>query len=567
MKKASVYELLKLLSPYKLKIIFLVFIMIFTAGCNLLMPLVSKSIMDDGFMKADAVILRERVMEMFVLVLIIAVIDIVKDKIRIGIQTDLKLFLSQNAFHHLSRLPMNYFDTKNYGEIFNNLKADIQNVSMIADNSLFFVFAQIFSIIGGIVGLFILNFKLAFLVILLIPIKYFIARFFANRNRKLMESYIIAEQHYAKWFGDAISGIQEIKLFHLYQKKYEEFGMHQKEIMNYHKKTSILFSYNIGIEKIIMQLLLSAIYILGAIQVFNLESSIGSTFAFISYSAYVTAPITAIMSIKQMLSGIFPSVERYVDFMNVTEEKVSGKEVPTHNKIYFDKVSMTYGGGAGENAVDDISFQIKPFTKTAIIGRNGSGKSTIINIILRLYDYNEGKVTLSGTDIREFDLDQYRNLFSVVSQDICLFHDTIRNNICLYKDFSDDEIYFAIKVSGLEEMIEKNTLEYIVGERGTLLSGGEKQKISFARAVLHNKPILILDEATANTDIQSKKSMFQYLFETTNHKTIITITHSDEILKLVDHILLVDHGKIISLGKYDDLLKNKIAFQDMILDE
>lgn len=269
MKKASVSELLKLLLPYKFKILGIVTILILNAGFSLILPLLSKSIMDDGFIGGDQGVLILRVIQTLMLVILICGIDIMKDKIRIGIQNDLNLNLSRNFFRHLSRLNMSYFDEKNDAEILNNLRMDIENICMVADNSLFFVFAQIFSIIGGMVGLFILNAKLAGLVVLLIPIKYLIARYFAKQNKKIMQQYIMSEEVYSKWFGDVVSGMREIKLFNLYQHKYAEFQDYQENIVENSKKANLLLTYNMTTEKVIMQILMSCIYILGAIQVFK----------------------------------------------------------------------------------------------------------------------------------------------------------------------------------------------------------------------------------------------------------------------------------------------------------
>lgn len=326
--------------------------------------------------------------------------NIMKDKIRIGIQNDLKLNLSRNSFRHLSRLNMSYFDEKNDAEILNNLRMDIENICMVADNSLFFVFAQIFSIIGGMVGLFILNAKLAGLVVLLIPIKYLIARYFAKQNKKIMQQYIMSEEVYSKWFGDVVSGMREIKLFNLYQHKYAEFQDYQENIVENSKKANLLLTYNMTTEKVIMQILMSCIYILGAIQVFNLETSVGTTFAFISYSACVTSPITAIMNIKQMLAGIFPSVERYVAFINIEEEQVEGEKVPSMGDITLTNVSMCYETNPDKYAIENLSLTIKAGSKTAVIGTNGSGKSTFVNLLLRLYKYSSGSITMNDMEVR-----------------------------------------------------------------------------------------------------------------------------------------------------------------------
>lgn len=563
MKKASVSELLKLLLPYKFGISGIILILILNAIFSLILPLLSKSIMDDGFIGGDQGVLILRVMQTLILVILICGIDIVKDKIRIGIQNDLKLNLSSNSFQHLSRLNMSYFDEKNDAEILNNLRMDIENICMVADNSLFFVFAQVFSIIGGMVGLFILNAKLAGLVILLIPIKYLIARYFAKKNKKIMQQYIESEEVYSKWFGDVVSGMREIKLFNLYQHKYVELQGYQERIVKSSKKANLLLTYNTTVEKITMQLLMSCIYILGAIQVFNLETSVGTTFAFISYSAYVTSPITAIMNIKQMLAGIFPSVERYVAFVNIEEEQVEGEKVPSIGDIILTDVSMHYDTNPNKYAIENLSLTIKAGSKTAVIGTNGSGKSTLINLLLRLYRYNSGSITMNGVEISSLNLDDYRSMFSVVSQDVVLFNGTIKDNLCLYKDFSDSAIKFAIQASGLEGFIKEHSLDYVVGERGTALSGGEKQKLSLARAILHDKPILILDEATANTDVYSKKYIHNYLFEATE-KTVIIITHSDEVLQMMDNIVFLENGKVLCHGTYQELLSQNKDFQNMM---
>lgn len=563
MKKASVSELLKLLLPYKFGISGIILILILNAIFSLILPLLSKSIMDDGFIGGDQGVLILRVMQTLILVILICGIDIVKDKIRIGIQNDLKLNLSSNSFQHLSRLNMSYFDEKNDAEILNNLRMDIENICMVADNSLFFVFAQVFSIIGGMVGLFILNAKLAGLVILLIPIKYLIARYFAKKNKKIMQQYIESEEVYSKWFGDVVSGMREIKLFNLYQHKYVELQGYQERIVKSSKKANLLLTYNTTVEKITMQLLMSCIYILGAIQVFNLETSVGTTFAFISYSAYVTSPITAIMNIKQMLAGIFPSVERYVAFINIEEEQVEGEKVPSIGDIILTDVSMHYDTNPNKYAIQNLSLTIKAGSKTAVIGTNGSGKSTLINLLLRLYRYNSGSITMNGVEISSLNLDDYRSMFSVVSQDVVLFNGTIKDNLCLYKDFSDSAIKFAIQASGLEGFIKEHSLDYVVGERGTALSGGEKQKLSLARAILHDKPILILDEATANTDVYSKKYIHNYLFEATE-KTVIIITHSDEVLQMMDNIVFLENGKVLCHGTYQELLSQNKDFQNMM---
>lgn len=563
MDKEYLKELLKLLTPYKSKIVFIFIILIFNSIFSLLLPLLSQSIMDDGFLLGDNQLISKRVLQVMFLTIFIVSIDTLKDIIRIKIQSDLNSNLSKKSFEHLCKLDLEYFDTKNHSEISSNLKTDIRNVCMIADSSLFFVIAQLFSIVGGTIGLLILNYQLALLVILIIPIKFFISKFFAKQTKKIMTEYIVSEENYAKWFGDTINGIKEIKLFNLFEKNIDECSKLQKNIIDNNKSFNLIISYNSSVERLMSQLLISSIYILGAIQVLNLETTIGGVFAFISYTAYVTSPITAITNINQTLAGILPSVKRYTKFMDIKEEQNNGKLSCKNGDIIFKNITIIYESN-NQIALKDISFEIKKSSKVAIIGRNGSGKTTLINSLLRLYNYNSGSIELNGANIKDIELLSYRNIFSVVSQNVLLFDDTIYNNICLKHKFDQSVVDKAIEISGLADFIYENSLEYIVGENGALLSGGEKQKIALARAILHNKEILVLDEVTSNIDTNSEKIIYDFLFNSSIDKTIITITHDSNILKLMDKIILLDNGELVSSGSYDFLIKNCDEFKLII---
>ena len=193
-------------------------------------------------------------------------------------------------------------------------------------------------------------------------------------------------------------------------------------------------------------------------------------------------------------------------------------------------------------------------SKTAIIGRNGSGKTTIINLITRMYEPASGKILLGADNISELSLPEYRNMVSVVSQQIYLFNDTIRNNICLYKQMGDDMIEAACKDSGLEEFIKEVSLDYVVGQNGAMLSGGQKQKIALARALVYDKPIVIFDEATSNTDAYSEQQINGLLDTKLKEKTVIVITHKKEILGKMDQLVVLKDGIVVDIGAYDELI-------------
>ena len=551
--KEAVKRLLLLLDRYRKTIIVIVGCLFISTGLNLCVPLISRRIMDDGFIGGNKNLLVGLVLASMIIFIINSLIDIIKEKKRVDISAKIQYFLSEQSFSHLMKLRVNYFNNTNYAEILSNINADINQMASIADTSVFFVITQAFSMTGGIIGLFIIDFRMTILVLLFIPIKCVVMKRFAKKQKQIMDEFIQRNQKYAKWFGDTVGGVLEVKLFHISDKKHEEFALYQNDIIEKQKQMNMLSQWNMIIDSIMVQFLSTLLYILGANLVFDLRLSIGSVFAFITYSAYVTGPISAILNIGYLLSGIIPSTKRYYAFMDLEEETDSGKTTELClNDLKMEQVSFAYEND--KYILKNIDILFAKGSKTAIIGRNGLGKTTIINLITRMYEPASGKILLGADNISELSLPEYRNMVSVVSQQIYLFNDTIRNNICLYKQMGDDMIEAACKDSGLEEFIKEVSLDYVVGQNGAMLSGGQKQKIALARALVYDKPIVIFDEATSNTDAYSEQQINGLLDTKLKEKTVIVITHKKEILGKMDQLVVLKDGIVVDIGAYDELI-------------
>lgn len=561
--REAVRKLLALLKDYT-KIISIIFgCLLISTVLNLCVPLLSRRIMDDGFIGGNKELLIKLVLCSLMVYLVISVIDIIKEKNRINISAKIQYSLSEQAFSHLMKMKASYFNNKNYAEILNNINVDIGNMTSIADEGVFFVVTQAFSMTGGVIGLFILNWRMTILVLLFIPIKYVVMKKFAKQRKKVMDDFINDSQKYARWFGDTIGGVREVKLFGILNYKHAEFSQKQSKVVERQKKLNILSQWNNIIDTTLVQILVTVIYIIGANLVFKFQLSVGSVFAFITYSAYVTGPISAILNIGYLLSGIIPSTKRYYEFMNLQEETDKGKLIkPEFGNLKLEEVFFSYE--TGKPILTDVNIEIPKGSKTVLIGKNGSGKSTIINLLTRMYEPTAGQIKLKGVNIFEITLESYRNMISVVSQQIYLFNDTIRNNICIYKKVSDEVIETACKDSGLEDFLKEVSLHYVVGQNGAMLSGGQKQKIALARALVHDKPIIIFDEVTSNTDVYSEHQINGLLHTRLKEKTVIIITHKQEILQDVDQIVMLKDGAVVGTGKYDDLVINNAEFKDML---
>ena len=321
LNKEAVKKLLGMLKGYRKIIALIIACLLISTGLNMCIPLLSRGIMDYGFIGGDKELLIKQVIGSLLIYMMIAVIDIIKEKKRVDISANIQYSLSEQSFQRLMRIKANYFSSKNYAEILNNINIDIGNMTSVADEGVFFVVTQAFSMVGGIIGLFILDYRMTLMVLLFIPVKAVIMKHFAKKRKRIMDEFITESEKYAGWFGDTVGGVREVKLFGIQENKRAEFADRQLSVINKQKKMNMLAQWNGITDNIIVHLLTSLIYIIGANLVFDMQLSVGSVFAFITYSAYVTGPISAILNIGYLLSGIIPSTKRYYEFMALEEEK------------------------------------------------------------------------------------------------------------------------------------------------------------------------------------------------------------------------------------------------------
>lgn len=552
--KQAIRKLIGLLTEYKRIICIIIGSLVISTILNFCIPLISRKIMDDGFIAGDWNVLVKLAIASFLIFAIITSLNLLTEKIRINLSAKIQYSLNEQAFNHLMRVRMEYYDKIHYTETFSNLNMDISNMISVADEGMFFVVTQIFSIIGGIIGLFLLDYRMTTIVIFIIPVKYVVMKYFARKRKEVMDSFIDVNKDYAGWFGDTVGGVREVRLLSILNRKQAEFFDRQIKIISEQKKLNMLAEWNIGIDSLMVQAMVLIIYIVGANLVFNMGLTIGTIFAFVTYSAYVTGPISAILNIKYLLSGIIPSTKRYYKFMSVPEEDDAEEiEIPDWKHISFNGVTFSYSDN--EPAVEDVDLSIAKGNKVALIGKNGCGKSTLVDLLLRLRTPQKGSITLDNIDIRKLSMTAYREMYAVVSQDVYLFNDSIRNNICLYHDIDEKKLLQVCEESGLSDFIREVSFNYNVGANGIMLSGGQKQKIALARALLLDRPIIILDEATSNADVSSELQVNALLSTSLKDKTVIVISHRKSVLYEMEQIILMDEGRVIDKGKFDDLSK------------
>ena len=571
--RAIISRLFKLLKPYFKKISIVFVCIIASAGINMFLPLLSMQIMDNGLLVKDFNIVVKFSLITLIIVLIEQAFGLLETKYYSYVNSVFQYSLQKMAFKHILRLKLQYFNDTNFSEIMSNVGMDIGNISRICDRGTFIVISQIFRIIGGLVGLLIIDWRLTLVVLFVAPIRYFTVKFLAKKRKAMFSEFMEYNCNFSSWYGDAISGIKEIKLWGIDRIKIGEFIKKQRNIVKINIKMAFLDKFNIYSESIVYQGINTALYILGAYIAFRNGLTIGALFAFLTYSNYVIGPISAIINIGYNYSNVQPSAKRFFEFLDMETEidanqnnhiRVTDNEVD--GSITFNNVSFSYKDE--EKILKKININIKSGEKVAIIGANGSGKSTLINLLLRFYRPQEGEILIDGIDISDIRLKDYRRLISVVSQDLYLFNTTIEENILIGSNADNTVMSKAAKKSGAYDFIKGMPLKYKseVGRNGSKLSGGQRQKIAMARAFARKAKILILDEATANYDMESEAYVNQMLANDFIGSTVLVISHKPDILKKVDKILLVDNGSIKEYSSLRELQSDCMDYGDILVE-
>lgn len=551
-----IMQIISLLKNYKNLFCISFFLFIISTIIVFFQPLIVRRVTDKGMLEQNLYIIIKYSFILLIFVLLGELISVASAHIFAEIHNKLHLDLSTRSFNKLLHLKLSYYTDKNSAEILDNMKIDVSNVASITDQSFEVMVSCIFRVLSGLAGLIVISWKLTIVVAIIIPIKFMLVEYLSKKIEKITEEQIKSNSTFSRWFSDNINGIQEIKLWGLLHNREKVFREKQMEILKNSKSQTMLNSWNAFAEMILEWFVTVMLYVLGGIMIIQGTMTIGGVFAFVSYSQYVTGPIVAILNLRYMISYIMPSARRLFEIFNMEEEKENNDNINLDliNNIKFKNVSYSYD--KDRIILKNINFQINKGEKVAIIGSNGSGKTTLINLLLLFLEPNSGSIEIDGNDIRKLNIDRYRSMFAVVSQNPYLFLGSIRENINL-DERADENVYKnACRRSGANTFIAKmpNQDDSIIGQNGSRISGGEKKKIAIARAIIKDSPFIIMDEATAGIDEKSDNYLYDILDTELKEKTLIIITHSYSHLKEMNHVYSIEDGTIRELN-IEDLCK------------
>ncbi len=562
-----------LLKPYKGKIIILTLCVLIASVMSVFTPIINRNIIDNGMVALNLEVVIKYTLLILAMVLADQILEFIEFKQSAYINNMLSLDLFLKAFRHTTKLKMSYFNETNIAQIMGEVNQDVNNISAISNKNVLVSMTQILKVIGGVIGLMLISWKLTLLVLGVIPLKLLFTALLSKMRRTVTQDIMEETNRYSFWYGETLTGISEIKLWNLYKQKIGEFIKYQKKLVKLKIKSALIDQVNTSATTTLESIIFNLLYIVGASMIIKSNLTLGGMFSFIMYSSFVVQPISLLTNIFYQLSSVEPAMKRYTKFLqNETESAMDKNPVKIEKKrqfpeiIRFEDITLNYGN---ECALRNVSLEIKRGQKIAIIGVNGSGKSSLINLLLRFYNPTCGRILMDDLEITNIAINDYRNLFAVMSQNVHLFNSTIEDNIKMFNNISEAEMMKSCISSDAINFVEKlsDKFKTVVGFRGSKLSGGERQKVALARTLAKNADILILDEATSNYDFESELVFNKIIYENRNYGFILIITHRPDILKAVDRILVLDDGNVVGFGSFEELYGKNSLFTSMVTNE
>lgn len=457
---------------------------------------------------------------------------------------------------HLRYLPMGYFNSNSIGEISSVTTNTMEILGDVAARVVMLTTQGILETSMIILMLLIFDLRIGIVALIGIAVFFIINSMMQRVSKKDSEEKIECDIELINQIMEYLQGISEVKSYNLFGKQSKKLNDANRACEKINTKMEMLFVPYHFLQNITTKITASIIVLLCAYFYINdtmeLVYCIGMTIsAFMLYSSLECAG-----TYSSLLHVVSICVDKAEAILKLDTMDIDGEEIePLNHDIELNHVSFSYDK---RKIIDDISLFIPEKTTTAIVGPSGGGKSTLCNLIARFWDVDEGSVTLGGVNVKDYSMNALMSNFSFVFQNVYLFQDTIENNIKFgSQEASHEEVIEAAKKACCHEFISKLPDGYntVIGEGGASLSGGEKQRISIARAIMKDAPIVILDEATANVDPENEKDLMDAIEALTKEKTIIMIAHRLKTVRHADQIVVVDKGRIVQRGNHDQLMK------------
>ena len=487
----------------------------------------------------------------------------------INVSEEVKKLIQIDMLKSFIKADTEIIENKHSGNYISNLNFDVTQITRMLADAFLSIFKDGLTLLGLLIVMFTQNWKLSLIAIVMIPLASITAKILGKRMNKISTQAQEKSGDLNRYLIDLFKNHKIIKIFQRenYEKNRSEiFVTNLKEKS---EKIAAVYIRSTPVMEVLTGIMIAILIFYSGKLIFNEELAINNFFSFLAAMMLAYQPVKALTKVNVAIGQGLAAANRIIpiiDIENHIKENLNSKSLDiTEGNIIFDDVNFSYKSNLENKVLKNVSLNLLGGKMTALVGHSGSGKSTILNMIPRIYFPNSGNIKIDEQDISEINLSSLRKEISIVDQNTTLFDDTVMNNIRYAKpDASDEEVYKAADSAMCKEFIDNLEDGYLtmIGENGVKLSGGEKQRLSIARAFLKKSKIILLDEATASLDSETEDKIQKALNELTQNKTTIVIAHRLSTILNSDNIYVVDNGKIIDSGNHENLLKNSSAYKN-----
>lgn len=546
--------------PYMGVFYVLIFLTLSLSILQPIRPYITQIIIDDYVSLNDLDGLRNMIFLLFGLLIINAIV--------MYFHTYLSGWLGQNIikdiriklFSHLQNFKLQFFDKTPIGRIVTRNVSDIETIADIFGQGIAAIIGDILQLFGIVALMFYINWKLTLISLATLPFLFLTTYIFKEKVKLSFNNVRNAVANLNSYVQEHIIGMNIVQIFGNEEKEYKRFKDINETHLKANLKAVLYYSIYFPVMELFTSIGLGLLIWYGSNQLFSEEVTLGVLVAFIMYLQLFFRPIRSIADRFNTLQMGVVSSKRIFDLLDRNEEIDSNeklKDIQLNGDVEFKDVWFAYNND--EYVLKNISFKINNGESVGFVGSTGSGKTSIINLINRFYDFQKGTILVDGNDIKDYNLSSLRSNLGMVSQDVFLFSDSIYNNITLFNDsIKEDEVWNAIKKVGAEKFINKlpNGLQFDVKERGISLSVGQRQLISCIRIMLYDPKIILLDEATSSIDSESETMIQKAISEILKNRTSIVVAHRLSTIKEVDKIVVIESGEIKEIGNHKDLIQS-----------
>jgi ATP-binding cassette subfamily B protein len=569
-------RILALFKPYRVRLTVVLSMIVFSAGLSMLQPFLLRGVLDKGLFEHNDKLLTELVLAMIVIAIITAAFSVWQTYLSNVVGQRVMHDLRAAVYQRLQRMSLAFFTRTRTGEVQSRIANDIGGLDNVVTTTATTIAQNATTVIAAIVAMCLLDWRLALISLIFVPLFVYLTRRVGKVRRKITTeqqrrladlSALVAESL-------SVSGIMLGKTMGRGRDLADRFTGESQDIADLEVRSRMAGRWVMSTIQMTFAIQPAIIYWLAG-QSFNGHTlSIGTVVAFTTLQTRLLFPIQSLLGVGADMEASLALFDRIFEYLDLPIDIVEADQpVPLRpdellGEVRFEGVSFRYAANGEDGwTLKGIDVVVPAGTRTAIVGETGAGKTTLGYLVARLYEPQEGRVTIDGVDVRDASMESLAATVGVVSQETYLFHASVRENLRFARpDATDAEIEDAARTARIHELIASlpDGYDTVVGERGYRFSGGEKQRMAIARTVLRNPPVLILDEATSSLDTQTEAAVQAELERLAEGRTTITIAHRLSTIRDADQIVVLDHGQIAERGTHEELLERSGLYAALV---